>query len=69
MLRDINKAYVGFYQPRKVPQPGIDSVSMQFAGPETKPLSQSVEAMSCQSGSGMDSRLTGKQAGEKVSAS
>ena len=69
MLRDINKAYVGFYQPCKAPQPGTDSVSMQFAGSETKPSSQSVEAMSGQSVGVMDSMLTGRQAGEKVSAS
>ena len=69
MLRDINKAYVGFYQPLKAPQPATDSVSMQFAGPETKPSWRSVEAMSGQSAGGMDSRVTGRQAGEKVSAS
>ena len=69
MLRDINKAYVGFYQPLKAPQPGTDSVSMQFAGPETKPSWQSVEAMSGHNADGMDSRVTGRQAGEKVSAS
>ena len=69
MLRDINKAYVGFYQPCKAPQPGTDSVSLRFAGPETKPSSQSVEAMSGHNADGMDSRVTGRQAGEKVSAS